>query len=82
MSVGRVTLRVFADELDPVPHAELVEQRLDRRDEPAGDEQARLGLRFEHTRERAQRELEPVRLRLVAGEQQHGTARPARSQRA
>ena len=73
--VRRLALGVAADELDPAAQAELVDERLGRRDEAAGDEQAREGLGLEHAGERAQPELEPVGLGLVASEQQHGPVR-------
>ena len=51
-------------------------------DEPPRDEELRVGVRREERCERLQPELEPVRLVLVAAEQEHGPAlRPAARRR-
>ena len=73
--VWRLALGVAADKVDPAAQVELVDERSGRRDETAGDEQAREGLGLEHASERAQPELEPVGLGLVSSEQQHGSVR-------
>jgi hypothetical protein len=53
---------------------EPLQERLDRRDEAAGHEELRVRMLPEQRGERPQPELEPVRLRLVAAEQEHGPA--------
>ena len=70
--VGRIRLRVPAEELDRGSEPEPVERRLRVGHEPPADEQARPRVLVEQVPERLERELEPVRLRLVAAEQDDG----------
>jgi hypothetical protein len=75
--IRRVALRVTAEEVDAIRDAELGEQRRRIGREPPAHEQASI----RQLRERAQRELEPVRLRLIPAEEQHGPAVRRRSRR-
>ena len=61
---GRVALRVTAGELHALADLELAQQGPRIRDEATADEQPCVG----QQRQRAQGELESVRLRLVAAE--------------
>ena len=67
----RVALVVAAEQVHAALEAELVDERLDRAHEPPGDEQLRVRVARQQRRERPERELEPVLLRLVAAEQEH-----------
>jgi len=69
---GRVTLRIVPDELDPLAEPELGNERLDRRDETAGYEEASVWVAGQESGERLERKLETVRLRLVATQKEHG----------
>ena len=69
-----VALRVLTDELDSVAQPQLGDERLDRRDETAGHEQAGVGMSRQERSERPQCQLEAIRLGLVAAQEQH---RPA-----
>ncbi len=60
-----VRLRIPSCELHAIGDSEPPQQRLWVRNEPAGDDQ----MHIRHVRERPQRHLEPVRLRLIAAEQ-------------
>ena len=77
----RVALRIAADEVHASAKAELVEQRLDRADEPPGYQQPRVGALRAERRQRPQRELEPVRLGLIATEEEDGPADGRRRRR-
>ena len=73
-TAGRRRLGVAPENVDPALQTEPVDDRLDRRGEPPGDEKLRVGMRRNQSRQRLEPELEPVRLVLVAAEQEHGPA--------
>ena len=75
---GASRLRVPPDELHGGAEPEPRDRRAGIGDEPAADEQPRAGMGVQHVPERLERELETVRLRLVAAEQHH---RPGRRHR-
>ena len=70
---GCVGLRVATEDVDAALEPEPLDERLDGSDEPSRDEELRVRMRRrEQRRERLERELEPVGLRLVAAEEQDG----------
>ncbi len=78
--VRRIALRIAADEVHAPAEIQLVEQRLDRADEPPGDEELRVGALRAEAGERPQGELQPVLLRLIASEKENGPAGERRRQ--
>ena len=70
----RVRLRVAPEHVDVAAKPEPLDDRLDRRHQPAGDEQLRVRVRSGGERRASEAELEPVGLVLVAAEEQDRAA--------
>ncbi len=74
----RIGLRVAPEDVNASTEPEPLDDRLDRRHEPARYEELRLRVGREESCEGLQPELDAIRLVLVAAEQENGpTLRPA-----